>query len=337
MSSLIDYDDLEFDVSSFFDGKRDHSFDELARRIFAWQFSNNAPYAAYCRSLGVESVQRWEDIPPVPTDAFKIESQPLVTCPLDDCSYCFHTSGTTGTVSGKHYMRNGILYTCSIRQCWKHAGLPALPSLSLPTGRAYADVHSSLGHMFMVLGAEEMLDSWDYPEDIARLGKEPVMLMGTALSFLHLMESDTEIPKLPEGSWLMETGGYKGTQRSLTKPELYTQLSARFDVPPERIINEYSMTELSSQFYTTGLGNPHKGPPWTRVRIIDPASGNEVAEGETGCIVIYDLANVDSVMAIQTQDLAVRLAADSFDLLGRDPSALPRGCSLTADEFFNKK
>ena len=139
--------------------------------------------------------------------------------------------------------------------------------------------------------------------------------------------------QLPENSWLLETGGYKGTQNTITKPELYAQLETKFGVPSEHIINEYSMTELSSQFYTTGLSNVHQGPAWARVRIIHPVTGHEVAEGETGCIVIYDLANIDSVLAIQTQDLAIKHPNHTFQLIGRDPAALPKGCSIPADDF----
>jgi hypothetical protein len=41
---------------------------------------------------------------------------------------------------------------------------------------------------------------------------------------------------------------------------------------------------------------------------------------------------VDSVLAIQTQDLA-RRTRDGFKLLGRLPQLPLRGCSLTAEEL----
>ena len=97
------------------------------------------------------------------------------------------------------------------------------------------------------------------------------------------------------------------------------------------MINEYGMTELSSQFYTRGLGRPHEGPPWVRAVVIDPETGDEAAVGETGVLRIFDLANLGSVLAVETQDLAVRRER-GFELLGRDPAALPRGCSRAADE-----
>ena len=94
------------------------------------------------------------------------------------------------------------------------------------------------------------------------------------------------------------------------------------------------MTELSSQAYTRGLTHPQTAPPWLRALVIDPETGGEVAVGDAGVLRIFDLANVGSVLAIQTADLAVRRAS-GFDLIGRDPAAIPRGCSRRADEILH--
>jgi hypothetical protein len=70
-------------------------------------------------------------------------------------------------------------------------------------------------------------------------------------------------------------------------------------------------------------------PPWARGQVISPENGLEVEEGETGLIRVLDLANVYSVMAVQTEDLAIR-RGDGFELLGRATLAEARGCSLMA-------
>jgi hypothetical protein len=54
-----------------------------------------------------------------------------------------------------------------------------------------------------------------------------------------------------------------------------------------------------------------------------------VSDGESGLLRIFDLANVRSVLALQTGDLAVR-RGDAFELLGRAEAATARGCSLMA-------
>jgi hypothetical protein len=93
------------------------------------------------------------------------------------------------------------------------------------------------------------------------------------------------------------------------------------------------MSELSSQAYDAIAGNVQPGPrtfhfpPWARAQIINPETGRAAADGETGLIRIFDLANVYSVMAVQTEDLGVR-RGDGFELLGRAVLAETRGCSL---------
>jgi len=172
--------------------------------------------------------------------------------------------------------------------------------------------------------------------DAIRAG-EPITLLGTALAFLNLFEMLDKPLTLPAGSWAMETGGYKGTQRSLKKEELYAMFTQHLGIPLDFVINEYSMTELSSQFYTQGLNRPHMGPEWIRIRAIDPITGLDAAPGNLGHLAIYDLANAYSVIAIQTQDLAIAHDDRSFTLIGRDPSALPRGCSRAADDSLNSQ
>jgi len=169
----------------------------------------------------------------------------------------------------------------------------------------------------------------------AALPSCPVLLLGTALAFLHLFDAMTgDHFDLPPGSVAFETGGYKGSGRTLTKETLYGMFRSRLGLQLHDVVNEYGMTELSSQFYTRGLGAPHISPPWVRAVVIDPATHREVPDGATGILRIYDLANLGSVLAIQTRDLAVR-RGDNFELLGRDPSALPRGCSRSADEMLS--
>ena len=91
------------------------------------------------------------------------------------------------------------------------------------------------------------------------------------------------------------------------------------------------MSELSSQAYSHWLDTRGPGvlrfPPWARALVISPETGNEVADGATGLLRLLDLANVASVLCLQTEDLAIRRGSD-FQLLGRRPEAESRGCSL---------
>jgi len=194
----------------------------------------------------------------------------------------------------------------------------------------------------------------DLPQTLAHLraaieSRIPLVLLGTAFSFVNLLDLLGEQNlrfKVPPGSRAMETGGYKGRSRTLPKAGLHALITNRLGILPSHIVCEYGMSELSSQAYNsvaggewrlTGdkTGSRHalpvtrhfRFPPWARTQVISPETGREVAEGETGLLRMFDLANVWSVMAIQTEDLAVRRGG-GFELVGRTLLAEPRGCSL---------
>jgi len=227
--------------------------------------------------------------------------------------------------------------------------------------------HSSLVHMFETIRRELGLDkssfvgragrdgAWalelEAATDVLRKASRTggrVLMLGTAFSFVHLLDhlakQDLRF-ELPPGSCALETGGYKGRSRSMPKAALHSLIAERFGVPRGQTVCEYGMSELSSQAYDAQLAPsllahraPHftldasrsfHFPPWARVQIVSPETGREVGEGETGLIRVVDLANVYSVMAIQTEDLGVR-RGEGFALAGRAVLAEPRGCSLMA-------
>ena len=78
-------------------------------------------------------------------------------------------------------------------------------------------------------------------------------------------------------------------------------------------MGEYGMSELSSQSYDhvveAGGTRRFRFPPWARIQIISPETGLEAAAGEAGLIRVFDLANVYSVLAVQTEDLGISDAA----------------------------
>lgn len=313
------------------------TFEEHAREIHTYQFRENAPYQRYCKTRGVTAeVSSWTQIPAVPQEAFKASR--LATFSEEKSIREFRTSGTTGEGYGSHFFRDLTLYEAAIDAGWKTLGLDHLPKLVL-TPSPIESPHSSLSYMmehladrFYIRGGH--LEESNLREDVAAVSG-PVLLLGTALAFFNLMEKSPSGLTLPRGSRVLETGGYKGSGRSLLKEDFYTQLSQYFEIEVDAIVNEYGMTELSSQFYTEGLGKAHQGGRWIRHRVVHPLHGEEVAIGEPGILQLFDLANIGSVLAIQTEDLAVR-DATGFFLLGRDPAALARGCSRSADDLLNR-
>lgn len=316
-------------------------FGELALTAFAYQFAQNPPYQRYCRSLDKTpaTVTRWEQVPPVPTDVFR-STLPICTFPAELSERVFRTSGTTNEIRGTHHLRDLSLYQASIRSGWADAGLPDRSNAWFLAPPPESTPDSSLGCMFETLCPEAGPSRWLVgPDGSFRLGalreaasrSGPVVLFATALGLLRLTANHPASLPLPAGSNVFQTGGYKGLQREVTPAALYAAITDYFRVPSEHVINEYGMTELCSQAYATGIGTPHHLPPWMRVRAIDPHTGVDLPPHSRGYLVFHDLANLHTVSAIRTQDFGRVIDDGAFFLDGRDPGALPRGCSRTSD------
>jgi len=311
-------------------------FADVLPQLHAFHFRQNAAYRGFAESADVAAeVTDWRSIPCVPQDAFKHAD--LRSFPTEETVKTFRTSGTTGEGFGQHHFRTLDVYEAAVREGWKLGVLPRGPFLVLAPHPDEAP-HSSLSHMLATLAAREDFIARGGRIDIARLqaATQAVCLLGTALGFLRLFEEMQTLGmrlQLPLGSTALETGGYKGSGRDIARTDLYAMFSDHLGIETGNIFNEYGMTELSSQFYARGPRGLHHGPPWARAVVADPVTLGEVAEGETGILLVYDAANVGSVAGIRTRDLAVR-RGEAFELLGRDPAALPRGCSRAADEWL---
>lgn len=338
----------------------DARFDALARAIFSFQFAHCEPYRRFCAGRGrtPDTVSDWRAIPAVPAGAFK--ELALRSFPERYEAHVFRTSGTAAERRGALHLDTLALYEASLLPCFRRGVLPDLAPGARARLRILAPApaeapDSSLSHMFgavlAALGdAGSGFDVRGGALDAAGLlgaleracvDAVPVALCGTAFAFVHLLDELAGRGArlaLPTGSRAMETGGFKGRSRELPREALYEGIERALGVPGARIVNQYGMTELGSQFYDSVLCRPDEprrklGPPWSRVRLIDPETGDDAAPGAVGVIRIYDLANTGSVAAIETADLG-RAVADGFEVLGREPGAEARGCSIAADEML---
>ncbi|HEY5658896.1 MAG TPA: long-chain fatty acid--CoA ligase [Myxococcota bacterium] len=343
------------------DWRRDEArFDALARDLFAFQFGHCAPYRRFCRGRGVTpaALRSWREIPAVPTGAFK--ELALTSFPVERAVHTFRTSGTTTAARGALHLDTLELYEASLLPSFRRHVLPDLAegervdfSVLAPSPEELPD--SSLSHMFgevvRVLGTPQSAFAmrgatleWERVAAQLRTAESRgtrLTLCGTAFAMVHLLdalEAHGLRFALPPGARVMETGGFKGRSRELGRDALYAEIERGLGVPPERIVNQYGMTELGSQFYDSVLrepGAPRRKlePPWAAVRVTDPQTGRDVPRGETGTLVIVDLANTGSILALQTADVGRRLA-EGFEVLGREVGAEERGCSIAADALL---
>ncbi|NJD09877.1 MAG: AMP-binding protein [Gemmatimonadetes bacterium] len=343
----------------------DPVFDELARAVFAWQCRYNEPFAAFCRNRGrtPATVAHWTDIPAVPTEAFKHVD--LVVGRPADAAAVFRTSGTTlgGERRGTHYVLDLSLYEGALLPVFAGYVLPdgARPLLLSLMPRPAELPDSSLAHMISTvidrLGAPgsgwhaTVAGGIDHHSLAAALRAatergQPVCLLGTSLAFVHWLdglEARGEKFALPSGSRLMDTGGYKGRNRTIESTEMLARYRALLGIGPEWCVNEYGMTELCSQLYDaqlrdTVLGRASAGrrklpAPWLRTRVVDPETLAPLPPGREGLLQHFDLANLGSVVAVQTEDVGVQIGG-GFRLLGRVLGAAPRGCSIAVDDLL---
>jgi len=331
-------------------------FDRLALRLFRLQYDNLPAYRALCDSQSAhpDSARNWMELPVVPTSAFK--ELEFTTIAPGERATVFCSSGTTEQRPSRHFhhAQSLAIYKASLLT-WASANLPLSDAtLIFLTPDTKHAPHSSLVHMFDAIsqskgvrratfvGMPDPDGNWQIDSDrttallkACESTNEPVGILGTAFNFVHLIDAlDAEGLRLslPLRSWALETGGYKGRSRTMPKSELHALISGFLGLSSDRVVTEYGMCELSSQAYDTSLlrhssDRIFRFPPWARTAVVSPETGREVQDGEIGLLRVYDLANVYSVMAVETQDLARRRGSD-FDLIGRTEQAEPRGCSL---------
>lgn len=351
-------------VDAFERGEAAPDFDALACALARYQADHAPGFARLCRARGVEpsTLARAEDVPAVPTDAFKLTR----VAAFDEAAtqVTFRTSGTTIGARGAHAMRDASTYesaALAFGRRWLARDFDRpVPVVVLGPSPAEAP-DSSLGHMcasfVRALGeAAPPEETWLVAGDVLDVGTldarvatalvkgQPMLVLATSFALVHLLDAVGDATfELPPGSRVMQTGGFKGKSREVAADELRAELARIFAIDERAIVAEYGMTELSSQFYERTLFDPaarhgtYAEPPWARVVPVDPESLAPVPEGEVGIAKIIDLMNVDSAVAILTHDRVRRSpGTEGFELLGRAPGAPPRGCSIAIDELLGR-
>jgi acyl-CoA synthetase (AMP-forming)/AMP-acid ligase II len=337
---------------------QDTHLDSLLRDLAAFQAEHVEPYQRLCQAQdGRPHPLGWA--PAMPTDVFRYTR--VAAHPSSEDTHLFRTSGTTSGARGTHAFRDLALYDAAAEAHARRMLFPDVPRMALVMLAAHPVrvPESSLSYML------ERFETWfgtgpatwcmrDDTLDHAALtaalltaqqAGTPVALLGTSFAFVFAEDAlDTHRFELPAGSRIMQTGGYKGRSREVEPATLRQLLSARYAIPEDFIVAEYGMTELSSQLYEASLSDRVAGhpqprrhlvpPPWVRATPVDPETLAPVPQGQVGVLRIDDAANLDSVSAILTSDLAsaARDGARGVDLHGRASGATLRGCSLAVEE-----
>jgi len=329
----------------------DNDFGRVALSLYDLHREYNPTYKKY----EIGELKDWREIPLMPISEFKNSDVGLkfeTQMPFPGVE--FHSSGTTKGDKSKHRMYDTEAYRASIANGFKVSVEPALypryrvvlltpelPNSSLYYMMSYiSELHDRRGtrEVFSQLTNIEAVRSL-MEDDLSWEVETPVLLFGTSLAFYDLMESmekaEVKPFKLPEGSMMIETGGWKGRDIKLSPRELTTKVSVNLGIDFDNCIREYSMSEMSSQLWSWGNDYTvgYVWPDWLNVRLVDPLTQTEVKEGESGIIAFVDLANVWSCPFILTEDMGhlyyVDKGFEKLVLEGRAVNAPEKGCSLT--------
>jgi hypothetical protein len=351
-------------------GAATEPFDTLAIDLARFQAAHIPTVArlAHARHAHFAHAPDASAIPAVPADVFRLAR--IAAHPRDCDVAVFRTSGTShgAHARGEHALRTTETYELAAlawgrRFLWPDRddlrALVLAPSIAEQPDSSLGFMLDKFAHTlprrpaFLVHlkdgGTEAVIDVAGFARAAAeaRAASQPVLVLSTSFALVHLLDgAGAHDLRLPAGSRVMQTGGFKGKSREIAPDALRALASRAFAVPEDHLVSEYGMTELGSQLYEGTLAGalgrgprlPHGlyvAPPWVRVTAVDPVSLEPLAPGEVGIARILDLANVDSAVAVQTVD-RVRLRDGAVELLGRAPGAPPRGCSLAMDEMLGR-
>lgn len=319
------------EIHKIFDIKRD-DFVASALEIFHFQARENPVYRSYLEELRIKTgdISSLEQIPFLPIGFFKTHI--VQTTGFETAMY-FESSGTTGSVNSRHYIKDPALYESSFIKNFESVYGPLSECCILGLLPSYLERgHSSLVYMvdrfihlsgnprsgFYLHDHEQLMNVIEEQER----NKSKTLLIGVTYALLDLAEKHSLDLK---NTMIMETGGMKGRRKEMIRAEVHEILQNAFGVP--QIHSEYGMTELLSQAYSVSEGI-FQCPPWMKVMVRDEEDPFLLDTKGTGILNIIDLANIYSSSFIATDD-AGRLNSDgSFEVIGRIDNSDIRGCSL---------
>lgn len=312
-------------------------FDALALEVFRYQAAHNPIYARYLELLHLapREVSERTDIPHLPISTFKHH---MLQTGQWTARRTFTSSGTTGAATSRHLLRDEDWYRRGARVTFEQQYGPLAGRAVLALLPAYLERTGSS----LVFMAQDFIkrsghsDSGFFLDDLPELSRRltrlveagtPTLLLGVSFALLDLAELH---PQPLGDTIIMETGGMKGRRRELTRHELHDTLRVAFGVT--HIHSEYGMTELLSQAYAprNGVFIPAPTLSVTPREVTDPFS--RAAFGRTAALNLTDLANLDTVSFIASDDLGRVYEDGSFEVLGRMDFSDVRGCNLLVGE-----
>ncbi|PQJ76840.1 LuxE/PaaK family acyltransferase [Polaribacter glomeratus] len=318
---------------TIFNIKSTEQFTKTALEVFKHQFKNNKVYRSFCDLINKHpsDITKIEEIPFLPIQFFKSRK---VLSSLSEVQETFTSSGTTGSITSKHFVTDINLYKESYLKGFAnfYGNIEEYTVLALLPNYLERDGSSLVFMVDDLIAKSKNFESGFYLNNLDELAKKlinldkngrKILLIGVSFALLDLIEKYQFKLK---NTIVMETGGMKGRRKELIRNELHQLLQDGFGVA--KIHSEYGMTELLSQAYSKANGI-FETPPWMKILTRDTEDALTILPTEkAGGINIIDLANYNSCSFIATQDLGKVYEDGSFEIIGRFDNSDIRGCNL---------
>jgi len=329
-------------------------FESLALELFGYQYEANEAYRAFCDARGVvpDAVESWEDIPAFPTDAFKTEI--VASFPVEEAVMAQLTSGTTAASQRGRIFRDEIGRELVFAANRVMTGAYLFPDFEAGTRTRLLllapspDMAPSMG---MAIGMEQTRTHFGTPDsefllsrggvDVKRLVAAlrqaedtgaAVTLIGATSAFVYFLKACRKRGlafMLPHGSRIADGGGYRGRFGEITRDDYYEMAEEVLGVPRHHCVNTLGMAESATNYFddvlrrhvcgTSDEGTERKKvpPPWTRVRAMSLDDLTPLPDGAVGLLRHWDLVNLPTVVAVQTDNLGYTTSDGGFEIVGR--------------------
>ncbi len=342
----LDLDILEY-VNRGLDNSDEDGFNSLALREFELHYHTVAPYRRFCQDKGASPgrVERWEQIPAVPSLAFK--KFVMTSFPAEQAEQRYFTSGTTDPLNKGKIMRDsgGVeLINAANGLLTRHYLFPdvdrmkmllMVPSPQMAPGMGMAVGLDVVRRMFGTLDSSYLIGRTGLNLELllaaiveAEQSGAPLVVVGSTAGFVYFLkacERDGIRFRLPPGSRLCDGGGYLDQFGECSREEFYLKSREILGVEEHHCVNVLGMGEISTNFFDNvlrehQLGNPLRRykvvPPWTRTQVVDVETFEPVEHGRPGLLKHYDLINRSMVVAVQTDNVGFAVD-DGFEIIGR--------------------
>lgn len=326
-------------------------FEDLALDIYRWQYLHNAPYRDFCQASQwtPERVHKWQDIPAFPCETFKRD---LVTSfPFEKAVMENLTSGTTAIVRGKIF-RDAIGRELILKANRIMTGAYLFPDFE--QGQRcrvliLAPSPEMAPSMGMAIGMDETRRHFGTPDSrflLSHGGLEvgalvdalaeseasgvPVAMIGATSAFVYFFNACRARQvrfNLPAGSRIGDGGGYRGRFGEVTQQDYWQLALEILGIPQSHCVNVLGMAESSTNYFDDALrrhvarsGSGRRmrpNPPWTRTVAVDRETLLPLPAGKVGLLRHYDVCNLPTVLAVQTDNLGFTQADGSFQIVGR--------------------